>query len=329
MNAHLEYIADSLVIETFVRDKFIITAEDNVMGSMVNGIQSYVSSIYDPKRPIASIISFIAPGLLFSMGNKKIAILYAIMEALGFNWTSFWSGLGKGVATFIKNSSSKPSEDNVSSHINYLVNNEFKENYSGQVDKKKLLDLSHKISFASNAIEMNKIAESYPIIKNAGLFSKLAGFFIKTISWLVKTALISLGFTVGEGATSGLFGIQKQDEDEALVDKLKVSPNVSREIFIDHPNNLSTVWIEHSDINNINTLLKNWILNAYPQLNPGIDLIEKSISFQSMVNKFKERNKLAPGLGILSVPRPYQRKAEIVFAIVNGYLQEHSQEFNE
>lgn len=328
MNAHLEYIADSLIIEAFAKDN-IITAEDNVMGPIVNGIQSYVSSIYDSRRPIASIASFIAPGLLFSMGNKKIAILYEIMSVLGFNWISFWNGLGKGIAAFIKNSKSKPSEDASYSNINNMVNDGFKENYSGQVDKKKLLDIADKIKFASNIVEMNKFTESYPLIKNAGLFSKLAGFFIKTISWLVKTALISLGLTAGSGAVSGLFGTTKQDEDDSLVDKLKVSPNVSREIFVDHPNNLSMVWIEHSDINNINTLLKSWVLNAYPQLNPGIDLIERSRSFQSILNKFKERNRLAPGLGILSVPRPYQRKAEIVFAIVNGYLQEHSQEFSE
>lgn len=351
MKANLEYLADSLIIEELAKnDHLIVNAQDGIIGSVAEGVKSYVASQFDKTRPIASIAAFLGRGLLWSMGFKWMSVLYSVAEAFGFDWKAFWSSVGNGITSFAKTilgSKTKSSEDDASSKINSVVEDAFSNSFTGEPDQQKIMDIAGKASYASqlrDAILIKeaaiKLQNNPSLTKNAGMLSlfkgKLARFFIKTISWLVKTALISLGFVVaggvGSGIGSSLFGKKSPNGESSAEEEgnkpasyhssLKVSPNVSRDIFTVHPNNMSSVWIEHGEISNVEDMLKSWVLQVYPQLSKNIDQIESSSAFQSMVNRFQSRNRLATGLGIISVPKPYQRKADIVAAITSNFEQQ-------
>lgn len=350
MNASLEYIADSLIIEALAKDNsMIITAQDgSISSSVAQSVKSYVESQFDKTRPLASITAFLGRGLLWSMGFKWMSVLYTVAEALGFDWKSFWSSVGRGITAFVKTlieSKHKASESEASSSVYGVVQNSFANSFSGDVDKKKLVEIASQGKFASDMRDALRIKEAAiriqknpNIVKEASILSlfrgKLARFFIKTISWLVKTALISLGLVSVAGAVSGLVGHKNapgeedqgdQDDQPNLPKQQRIQPakNIPQHMLAVHRNDTSSVWIEKIDIDSIEDLLKNWILSVYPQLSSNMDAIENSTSFQSIVNKFNTRNRLAAGLGMLSVPHPYQRKIDIVSSIVNGLSQEN------
>lgn len=345
MNSSLECIADTLIMEALVKDdpNFVRTAQDGgIMGTIAQGVKDYVSDIYDPKRPVSSIVSFMGPGLLWKLDFPWISVLYTVAEALGFDWKAFWSKVGSGIASFVKNiigSKQKPSEDEASTQINDVVKDGFQNSFTGEVDKEQLLDIAKHKKFGENlrdALEVKAIAirlQTNPrILKEAGVLNifrgKLSRFFIRTITWLIKTALISLGLVSAAGGANAVINKEKgtnteTQSSEAPIYKLQVSPNVSPEMFTLHLNNMSNVWIERGEINQVEDLLKSWILSIYPQLQDKISDIENSENFQNIVNVFKSRNKLASGIGMISIPRPYQKKSDIVSAIVNGYLEDH------
>jgi hypothetical protein len=323
-------ISDEIYFSSYINNGKIISISqsEGILSSLGNIVKNYVSSIYDKEHPYSSILSFLGSGMLFSLGLPKLSILYELAEALGFDWKSFWSNLGNAIISFTK-SSSNPTEQEIASNVNSIVDSSLKSSFSGNVDKSKLSSI---IKSSETATELRKLAEDVyknRFIKTAGiastLIAKLYKFFSKIISFVVKSALMSTVFETGRGITTNLLGIKTpqskpQDFSNAPIYKLQVSPTVSEDIFESHRNDLSNVWIEHGDINDIENIISSWILSTYPQLNKDIDKIKSSNTFQSIVNQFKDRNKLASGLGIFSIPRPYEKKIDIVSKIVNDYL---------
>lgn len=351
MNARLEYIADSLIIEKLASNgSIIVIAQDGggIMSSIASNIKEYVFSMFDKHHPISSIMSFLGEGILFKLGFPWMAVLYTVAGALGFDWKGFWSKVGQGITTFVKTilASGKPADESeTASAVNDTVSSSFNSSFTGQVDKEKLLEIAKNGKFASdNAIEMKKLAIEYSRTKTfkkvAGITSKIAAFFIKIISWVVKTALISLGFVSVAGAVRGFLGIKPDNSNAPLsgnpssnentsstsqpIRSLKISPSAPQEIFTVHPNDMSSVWMEHGDINNIDHLLISWVLATYPQLKDYADKIKSSSNFQTIVSRFEDRNKLSSGTGMISIPRPYQRIADIVSPIVNGFLAQNN-----
>src|SRR5277367_1611627 len=166
MNARLEYLADSLIIEALAKDEGIVrTAQDGgIVDTVAGGIKDYVADIYDPERPISSIISFVGPGLLWKMNFKWMSVLYTVAEAFGFDWKAFWSKIGNGVASFVKkiiSSKEKASDSEASSQINDIVQDGFENSFTGEVDQEKLLDIAQRRKHGTalrEALEIKAIA---------------------------------------------------------------------------------------------------------------------------------------------------------------------------
>lgn len=342
MNANLEYLADITILNSLAKDSPLVAfAQDaGIMGSVESGVKSYIAEHFDRNKPIASLTALFGSGLLYSLGFKWMSVLYMLAEALGFNWVSLWSAVGNGISEFAKDiigSKHKATQAEASSKVNAIVSSAVQDSFSGEPDTQKLTELANQKLFSRNMQEAHELKalatqlELNPkLTKEAGAAStkwKLGRFFIRTISFLAKTALISCGFVVAAGAISGLVGNKSPNSDankqdrSAKIFKLQVSPSVSPNIFNIHQNDMQSVWIESGEISNIDAILKSWILNTYPQLASRYSDIQSSSAYSTVVAAFNKRNRLAAGLGMFSVPRPYQRKADVVSAIVNGYLE--------
>lgn len=341
MSFELNYIADCVYIEAVAKDTMVKNA-DGILGSIGSSIMSYVKSLYDPKRPIASVLSFLGPGILFRLGFPWLGVLYEVADVLGFDWISFWDGVKENISSLLKSitsSGEKPSEAELSSGIDQAVKSSAAQNFHNDPDLSKLKDLatSGKLSTdISDARDLMHFASKYQsdksIIKTAGIpgrfFSKVVKFFVRTISWLVKTALVSLGFAAAGGAISSIFKTDNSkpnsspNEEDITPISLKTSPSIPSDLITSHRNDLSNTWIERASIEDIDSLLLSWILQTYPQLKGKQSELLNSSSFSSMRNKFLSRNRLATGLDIISIPKPYTRKIDIVSEIVRGFLSE-------
>lgn len=348
-NFNLEYLADCVFIEALYEldDPFVKKAQ-SVMANVANGIKEHVMSMFDKDRPIASIMAFLGPGILWKLGLPWwLTVAYEVADVLGFDWIGFWDGvknnIGEFLSTFI-HSENKPSEQEMSNKVNAAVNNAAQSNIGGDdIDQEKLKSIISKhpdiINNIKSANEIRSFMHKYKdggnyIVKEAGSFKfKLIGFFTKLISWIVKTALVSLGFAAAGGAVSSLIGKSPKDQEgrpeqekestSQFMQSLSLSPNTPRDFFTNHPNDTSDVWIEKSSIDNIERTLLKWIASAYPQMKQYIPNIYRSNSFRSMISKFKNRNELATGLDILAIPRPYTRKIDIIYDIVKGFVNEN------
>lgn len=344
--ADIEYLADSILIEALVKDESMNKyAQGGIAASLAQGIKSYVLSQYDKNHPIASIVAFLGPGLLWGV-SPMISIFYEIAEALGFDWRGFWAAVGEGLKEFLTalfTSGQKPSEQELSAKVNQTVDDAAAQHFEYNPNPSALEAAKRKFSFKqemNNLMILKAVARRYEqdrtIIKKAGLVSKLARFFIPLIKWVIKTALISLGLTAGVGAVSTLIGgtpgagaqgagtASPEDTEAPTAPPVSIpmSSSVSPNLLAYHKNGLNTTWLERGDISEISDILMSWVLNAYPQLRTEVSQLKSSNAFMSMVNKFQSRNRMAEGLDIFTVPHPYQRKIDIVNEIVGNYLQQ-------
>ena len=343
-HSNVEYLIDSLIIENFAKDSSLHKfAQSSIMSSLAQGIKDYVFSMFDKEHPISSIMTFIGPGLLWKLGFPTLGIFYEVASALGFDWKGFWQAVGENIKDFltaIVSSGQKPSESDFSNKIDNIVESAGQQYFRDNPNERALDEVRNKFSFKqelNNIIELKAIANIYKtnkkIIKNSSaITAKLSRFFIRAIKWVIKTALISLGFAAAGGAASTLLGtkpFQTSQTDEtaetysptAPTISIPMSENVSPDLTAWHKNDLKSAWLERGDIAQIQNILLSWILNAYPQLEHNAQDIVKSNSFSSMINRFQSRNSMAEGLGIYSIPHPFQRKIDIVNQIVGPFLQ--------
>jgi hypothetical protein len=328
MNARLAHIANGAVLAEFLRQdtKVSLAGAADILQGAEGAIKSYVETTFDKTRPIASIASFLTGGLLWSLKSKKLAVLYMVAGALGFDWKAFWDALGKSVVAIVQEihgGNKSATDEEATSKINQTVASIFPSHFTGNVDMSKVLDLTKKVF--SNDLN-TALKQGDKLVKTAGIGTQLISFFTSAISWAVKAALVAAGVWIGGSAVKHMMGGKSEEKPQSPSEQsvpqnvLKISPSASPDLFTPNRNDLSSVWIEHGDIDQIEDELAGWVVDAYPQFSQYTSQLKSSSPFQAMVNAFKQRNRLASGIGLISIPRPYQRKIDIVSTIVNGFL---------
>lgn len=335
--------------------KIVVASDGGFIDNVLTGIKEHVSKIWEDVkgRPFAGIAAFLGPGLLFKLGFPWLAVAYEVAEALGFDWVGFWDSLKNSVFNIVKGTlvpgSSKPSDEEIHQQLTVATEDALRQNTTDKVDEAKLQSVYEKTQGGNKS---EGTASTTPhFIKQAGILGRavrtrgvLSSLFKKIIPWVVTRALIALGFAVAGGAVSGAAGIThkpKDDSDDASenngdetgskagptskvrdpIYSLKLSPSADPDLFEFNKNDANSVWLENGSINDIKNTLIGWILSAFPDQAGEKDKIMNSPSFIEVENMFRNRNKLAQGLQIYSVPKPFQRKIDIVSYILNGYLK--------
>lgn len=314
------------------------------MSRIVDGIKDYVSTSWEElkKRPVAGILSFIGPGLLFKLGFPWLAAAYELAGALGFDWVGFWDGLKNSVIEVFTNAihGERPTQEQLHQKITEQTDENLAQHTTDKVDVDKLAEIQRKSGITALPASTGAKNISY-LVKQAGIFSSaaksrgiLSSIFRKLIPFVITTAAVSLGFAVAGGAARGVAGIKTDKKDPASgedqetdssvrspIYSLKMSPQVDQDLFEFNKNDATTVWLESGDINAVPSYLSSWILSAYPQLKDDLPKITNSPAFIQVENMFRNRNKMAEGLNIYSVPKPFQRKIDIVSYVLNSWLK--------
>jgi hypothetical protein len=344
MNANLSYLADCLIVEAYIKEEGLETTAQ--LSGLMGSIGDYLKSQFNKDHPVASILSFLGSGLLWGI-SPKLSILYSLAQAFGVNFTGLWESLGgviERIVGFHKTNGEPMPANDAESIIEQGAKSALQSNL-GEMDEDKVQELAQQAGLIKtqsfNDPRIKKFAKQ---IKTAGIFGRsrggFMGLFLRVIVWLVKTALISLGFMGAVGAARHFFGADKPKEEEEsgpnqhasfqqtsspLLHKLPISSTAPSDIFTAHRNDMSSTWIERFDINDIDNEIMDWIISAYPQLATMKDKIEETSAFKSVVNLFQQRNSRGAGVGITTIPRPFQRKIDIIAPIVSGFLNDFEQ----
>jgi hypothetical protein len=207
--------------------KIALAGEGGVIDNVIAGIKSYVSDLWDGERPLASIVSFLGPGLIFKLGFPWLAVAYEVASALGFDWIGFWDSLKNSVWEIVKKVMSpggtKLTEEEVHQQVSQATSESLDRNTHDTVDEEKLEKLKNKADTQMPAVTgANSTSQ---LIKQAGIFGAaarsrglLSTIFKRIIPFVVTRALIALGFATAGGAARGALGIKsgpKDDKDES------------------------------------------------------------------------------------------------------------------
>jgi hypothetical protein len=354
MNARLQYLADGAIIASLADDITKTAQAGGTMSNIASGVKEYISGLWDPKDPVDSILGFIAPGILSAAGFGWLAFIYEVAEVMGFDFIGFFSSIRQNIKEFIHTlvSSKEPiPQETIYENVKEATTAAAEQHFNGATDMSKLPALAMKApSFVSELQDANDV-RSFAInqtpvsalIKNAGIMSifkgKLARLFIRMVTWLITTALVSLGFAAAGGTAKSLLGgtpsSQSSSTDQGDTSLVSIAPqaarymskiqakNIPADLKQSHSNNTQNVWIESGNIDEIEQIIMSWIMQAYPQLSKYTADLSNSETMQNIVKLFEKRNGYSKGVDIYAVPKPFTRKLDIVDQIVGAFLNQN------
>jgi hypothetical protein len=356
INTELQKLADEAFITAIVKDDLLHKyADGSFMESAGATIKEEILKVWDKDHPIESVVSFIAPGMIWGI-SPWMAILYEVAGALGWNQKEFWGDVGNKLKEFLQGLKTTPSEQEIKTSISNIVNSAANSTFNGEVDEEKLNALRQKgLPQKGASLEDVEILKKFALYiehnpklyKSAGPISfllspfksKIRSFFVRVVMWAISTAVISLGLAVGKGALATALhlipsiggsggsdagasgGTADQIQSPQQITSQNLPANLTENLLQTHENDLSGIWIENYSILNIENLLLSWVSEAYPQLDKS--KLQTSNALQTVVNEFKNRNRLGEGTGLVVVPRGYIRKIDVAAKIATQFVKEN------
>lgn len=353
MKSRVRYLTDTIIVSSLAK----YGQEQGFLSGIVDKVKDYVKNLWDPNHPVESVLAFITPAILTSLGFTWIGVLYEVAEALGFNWINFFDEVRVGIKNLLTPDVVSGKEKMDTSKVGDIVGDAFDKHYTGETDTFKLMSLIPKLPGLSSLnsekqntkliVKLAQKALANGMVKNAAPWGKLypmiKDFFIRIISWVINTGLVSLGFAAGGALLSGTVGEVKEkvmgpsSESESSKEtsydaqipssivNLKQRDNLDSHYTDYHPNDVSNIWMERNmSADNIDELLKTWAVEIYPDLEKYKDQLEQSSNFQKIVSLFKKRNQNTGLSNVLIFPRPFER----IIDIVNTFAGDLSSKIN-
>lgn len=226
---------------------------------------------FNKDHPVESILAFIGPGLLAILGFKKIAAAVALSEALGFNWTHFFTSIREKLEPLLTgmHEEGKPGS---SAEVHSIVQGAGEEAFQGQVDVDKLEKAVETYSSLNNMLYIQKVAQRYKkdpsimqgiekLLSGVGgnrMRKGMLGFIVRVVAWLVTAVVIAAGFKLVGNGVSKLLGINKDKKEEENSDAPKTDSTDSTDAGKD-----KTISDTHPSDKNLKLTLNH---NADPEL---------------------------------------------------------------
>lgn len=340
--AELQFIKDTQEMELLFYDPSMVKNAQDFSGIM-KSVKDHISGMYDPNNPVESFLSFMGPGILYTLGFPGMSIIFGIAQALGFDWTKFFVSIKEKLRPLITSLVNGGSTDQ--STINSIIQDSAGEAATDNLNVEQLKEIVEKYSSLQNMLIIKKIAYRATVDDNfmhniekwlgkaSGhrLRKGVMGFIIRLMSWVLTAALVSVGFAVAGGVVSHFVGSNKPSEKSDTVQNTNVEadvPNKSEtkpnkqtvlvlnkaadpELFNTTFNDNNHVWLLNHNVNNIKNLLIQWAQELYPQLSNS-SAFTSSSAFNNTLKLFQDRNKGAENLELLAVPQPFKSIKEIV-----------------
>lgn len=344
--SELQFIKDTMEMgRLFYEPSLHKTAQDGVSG-VLSSIKDHVAGMYDPKNPVESALAFLGPGILWILGFRWIAVAFELAQALGFDWTHFFSSIKDKLRPFVTGLANGQEGD--ASTIDAAVASSASEAFSDKLDVSKLEDVVKKYTSIDNMLFIKKTAIRYQADSNFmhgiekwmngavgnRMRKGILGFIIRLMSWVVAAVLISAGFAIAGGVAAKILGVKKKTEsgesgssstvsddkqqqssEQPKTDtshvRLVLNQQADSTLFTTTYNDNSHVWLLNMNINDVKSKLIKWAQELYPQLTDAA-AFDSSSQFSHVLKMFRDRNKNADQLEIMAVPQPFKSIKEIV-----------------
>ena len=343
----LQFIKDTMEMgRLFHEPSMHKTAQDGVSG-VLSSIKEHVSGIYDPKNPVESALGFLGPGILWILGFRWIAGVFELAQALGFNWTHFFTSIKEKLRPFVAGLAKGQEGD--SSTIDSAVASSANEAFGDNLDIGQLQDVVKKYTSIDDMLFIKKVAIRYQADSNFmhniekwmnGALGRrmrkgILGFIIRLMSWVIAAVLISAGFAIAGGVAAKILGVKKKQEEPADTSgeaqkasteqsnsgetqsktdtskvKLVQNEHADSNLFTTTYNDSSHVWLLNMSVNDIKETLIKWAQELYPQLSDK-SAFESSSQFNHVLQMFRDRNKNT-NVEMMAVPQPFKSIKEIV-----------------
>lgn len=324
--------------------------------SMNKTAQSFFSGIYsDIKNKITGlksaeeVLAFLTPGAFWTLGFRKLAIIYMVAEAFGFDFAHFFGSLRIGLKSFVEGLFK--GEQGNTDIINDIVEKSASESFTNNIDPEKakvIMDepiekfesindilMTQKIVLGfgkrtdNDAFLYRKFKELAESATGTKYRKGLLSIIVKVFSWILSVIFYSLGFTIIGSVASKILGAHK-NKDQSKEDirdgtettttntlntkknvVLHLNPNADPHLSTTTYNDNNHVWLLNMNVNNIRDMLIKWAQELYQQLTDK-SAFEKSESFNRTLKMFQDRNKTSTQLEIMAVPQPFTSIKQIV-----------------
>lgn len=325
----LHFINDTLKMQRlFYEPSMHKTAQDG-MSEIMSKIEGAVGKIYDPDKPVESVLAFLGPGILWMFGFRWMAVIYEVAAALGFNWNEAFNSIKEKLRPMLNSMTEGEKKD--TEDVKRIVEESVNTAFSGQANPEQLQEVAEKYSSINNLFFIKKLAYHYEkspfpkeqiekflnsIVGNR-MRKGVLGFIITVLSWIISAVLISAGFGLIGTTASKILGINRKEKSEQgqpnQTDKPAVSKTPQTNIEL-HPdpnadpsystityNDDNHVWLMNININEIKNSLIKWAQEIYPQLD-DLNAFNASSAFNNTLKMFQNRNKTSQQVDIIAVP---------------------------
>lgn len=330
MNGELQYISDSLLIESCFGNQYIVkNAElDLSLDSIATEVKNFVKGLIDfssPRKFAVSVLKLLEPGVFFKI-HPLLGILSGIASEFGFNVTDILMNLISPVKETL---------------------------LSGQKVTPESVNQSGKTIIATASLNelRNFVKKSSPnLIKEAGIFSfitklfdkigkrrignrRAKGLLVGFLVWFLKTALMGAGLLAVGKATESVISGGDDKKEEAVPEGATAKPvsTPTRTPSIPssgtgtqfHENDADTAWVVPLSGGIENTLL-DWTVEIYPDLNGYDSIISRLPSFIKVLNLLKKDwDSSKPNY--LIIPPGFNRRVDIVNTFANDAVDKIQQ----
>ncbi len=339
MKSDVNFLIDTLIVQTLAEDSFHKTAEaEGMVSQLVDKVKTYFDNNIDPNDKSGSLLNKLAPG-----------VIWGLFKSLGFGWLGALIGLAMNVFQVdIKSILSsiyegiKPliesGKQTTSSAIDSVVDSAFGKHVQNTTEEEaeKAIQFFETKSYLKDAqlVKLDMIA--YQNNKFAGpsflsLFSsrkfKVIEILKRVLGWVFKVAIASAGLMVAGDAVNKIMGrpnaldgtIQhgkpnaapKIEPTAPIVTskqtKFKLNPNYDKKTY-----NVGSNWVESVSNNepSIIAMLLQFAKEVY-QLNGEENAALSSPAFQILKNRIVSYNRNSAGDTMVFIPKYLTSKKQI------------------
>jgi len=288
----IEYIADSINIESFARsDQFIKTADAGVLSWISSKVQDAIH--WDPNNPGASLLSLSGQVLFYTIMPWWLGVLVeAGMELLGLNPTKIVEDILKKLAEMMNNGDVK--SKGISQAVNSVVDEKIGGGSSADDGQDKIAE-SRRVFAESRRVfaQMTLLKQTIndQVTKTGGVatevvkeglskfvpLTEIKGFIAKILKFLFKTLLMKTAAHYTAAVAEPIVG----PAIRSIVTPKKKLKSTNFGETKEDPN-----WAAPVRFDQIPNLIMSWVYQAYPELG-STELKNKTESAVAGSGKFR------------------------------------------
>jgi hypothetical protein len=342
MNGDLQYISDSLLIESCFGNQYIVKNADSdfSLDSIAASVKTFVKGLIDfssPKKFAVSVLKLLEPGIFFSI-HPLLGILAGIASEFGFSVTDILADLISPVKETLL-SGQKVTPESINQSGKAIIATSSLDELRNFLVKRSNLNLIKEAGIFSFITKLfRKIGGGKAGRGKAGRGKagrgKAKGLLVGFLGWFLKTALMGAGLLAVGKATESVINGGDDKEEEVKPEGAAAAKPVATPTRVPsipssgtgsqfHENDADTAWVVPLSGGIENTLL-DWAVEIYPDLNGYDSIISRLPSFIKILDLLKKDwDSSKPNY--LIIPPGFNRRVDIVNVFANDAVDKIQQ----